>query len=204
MSVPSFLCPRQTWDPLGKCLPRQSSPTLGTVQAAVVHHSYIPGSDYTAEEVPKLIQGVFQFHHGERKWDDIGYNFFVDKFGGVYEGRKGGAALPISGAHTAGFNGLTFGVCVLGDYRFTPPPEPALSSLAKLLAWKLALHGVPATGTVTLTTADGAKSFSVDRICGHRDLNPGGTECPGQALYDLLPQLRLKVAKEMAANQTSA
>jgi electron transfer flavoprotein alpha subunit len=57
--------------------------------------------------------------------------------------------------------------------------EPLADTIVKLAAWKLALHGVPASGSVTIN------GVTLNRIFGHRDA--GYTACPGQHLYaDLL------------------
>ena len=70
--------------------------------------------------------------------------------------------------------------------------------MAALIRWKLPLHGVPTTGTTTLTSAGGAtnrfpagRAVRLRRISGHRDT--GATACPGDALYAQLPELRALV-----------
>jgi hypothetical protein len=75
----------------------------------------------------------------------------------------------------------------------------AMEALAGYLRWKLALHGVPLSGQVTLTSAGGESSryaaghrVRVPRVLGHRDTN--STACPGSALYAQLPDLRARVA----------
>jgi hypothetical protein len=75
-----------------------------------------------------------------------------------------------------------------------------MNALARLLAWKLAVHGVPAQGKVTVTSNGGPDTryragtpVTVNRISGHRDVDT--TACPGNALYRLLPSLRTKVAR---------
>src|SRR5438874_2124850 len=78
-------------------------------------------------------------HHG---WNDIGYNFLVDKYGQVFEGRYGGVDRNVIGAHTLGFNTGTVGVALIGDYTSTKITDAAAKSLEALLAWRLDLAHV--------------------------------------------------------------
>lgn len=56
----------------------------------LVHHTAQPNSDYSRDDVPRLLRGIFDAHTGSDKgWPDVAYNFFVDRFGRVYEGRTG-------------------------------------------------------------------------------------------------------------------
>jgi uncharacterized protein with LGFP repeats len=89
---------------------------------------------------------------------------------------------------------------MVGDFSRSAPPPKAMSSLAKLLAWKLSIHGVPARGRTTVVSAGGpatgyayGRRVRLNRISGHRDADL--TACPGAALYRKLPGLRKKVAK---------
>ena len=54
-------------------------------------------------------------------WNDIGYNFLVDPFGQIFEGRGGGMTRNVIGAHAEGFNTGSVGVAVLGSYGSTAP-----------------------------------------------------------------------------------
>jgi hypothetical protein len=143
---------------------------------------------------------MFHFHRDDepagRGWNDIGYNFIVDKWGVAYEGRAGGIDKAVSGAHTLGFNSLSTGILVIGDYTREPPSKEALETVAKIIAWKLPLHGADIEGTVDVGSPKDGKTYTVNRIVGHRDLND--TQCPGGAFYALLPQLREMVKREFA------
>ncbi len=170
----------------------------GKVKAAVVHHT-AESNEYTCAEAPAVVRGVYTYHVKQLGWKDVGYNFLVDKCGTVYEGRKGGVDRPVLGAHAYGFNSETTGISVLGTYTDVGPSTEALTSVARLAAWKLGLDGVDPAGTVTLTAGAAGKNhagkswakgarLSFPAIHGHRD--GYNTECPGEALYAQLPTIR--------------
>ncbi|MGW0955476.1 peptidoglycan recognition protein family protein [Streptomyces sp. NPDC002405] len=171
------------------------------VKAVFVHHT--DGAAYTCDQSASIVRGIYAFHtHAEPSgngWNDIGYNFLVDKCGTVFEGRKGGVGLPVLGAHTYGWNRESTGIAVLGDYTSTSASSAALASVARVAAWKLGQYGADPAGTVQLTTAATQKNLSgasftaggtytFNRISGHRD--GYATVCPGNSLYAQLPTIR--------------
>lgn len=172
----------------------------GKIKAVTVHHT-VNSNDYTCAEAPALVRGIHVYHVTAKdlKWKDIGYNFLVDKCGTIYEGRKGGVDLPVLGAHTYGFNTQTTGIAVLGEYTASAPSTAAMTSVARIAAWKLGQYGVDPNGTTTLTAgAAGPNHFGKNwttgaqltfpTILGHRD--GYNTECPGTAFYAKLPTIR--------------
>ncbi|MFI2102876.1 N-acetylmuramoyl-L-alanine amidase [Isoptericola sp. NPDC019693] len=166
------------------------TPRQGQVKGAVIHHTAGTNS-YTASQVPSIIRGIYTYHAKTRGWGDIGYNFLVDKWGRIWEGRTGGVELEIIGAHALGVNDETVGVSVLGNYDQATVSNAAVRGVIDLLAWKLALHGVPARG---YTTLDGSREA---RISGHRDV--GSTACPGASIYQRMGEIRRKVENDQAA-----
>src|SRR5471030_1795507 len=86
-------------------------------------------------------------------------------------------------------------------FMFTVPPPPAITALQQLLAWKLALHGVPTLGEVRVEV-DPATAFYtrfrpgqrvlLPRVAGHRDGDQ--TDCPGNDFYARLPAIRTQVS----------
>jgi hypothetical protein len=176
--------------------PPSHAPVYATIKLAFVHHTVNPNG-YSAAEVPSLLFGIFQYHRYVRGYWDIAYNFLIDVYGRVWEGRAGGIDSPVQGAHAGGYNGESTGVAVLGDFMNVVPSPSALAALERFLAWKLSLHGVPAHGNVTVVVnpsdayytpfAPGAH-VSLPRIAGHRDGDQ--TDCPGDAFYARLPSIR--------------
>ena len=148
---------------------------------AVVHHSDSSNS-YSPAEVPGVLRSIQAYHMDGQGWSDIAYNFVVDKYGGVWEGRAGGIAEPVIGAHAMGFNTNTVGVMVIGDYTTATPSAGALESVSQVIGWKLALGGYdPASeGTFTSggsTSIPAGQVVRLPRVVGHQDV--GATSCPG-------------------------
>jgi uncharacterized protein with LGFP repeats len=171
---------------------------IGKVEAFFVHHT-AGRNDYTCAESPAIIRAILVYHVKSNGWNDVGYNFFVDKCGTVFEGRAGGVDKRVRGAHTYGFNGVSSGISLLGDYENGGTPTPAaLSAIADIAAWKLGLDGVDPQSQVTLTAAGNTGVYKTGErgtfhtISGHRD--GYATLCPGQKLYDELPSIRTQAA----------
>ncbi|WP_103530497.1 N-acetylmuramoyl-L-alanine amidase [Streptomyces sp. SM11] len=168
-----------------------------TVRAAFVHHS-ATGNNYTCKQAPSMLRSIYRYHTQSSGWRDIGYNFAIDKCGNIYEGRAGGVARAVLGAHTLGFNTNTMGVAVLGTYSSTNPPAAAVNAVSKLTAWKLGLFGANPKGKVTLVSGGSGKykygrKVKMNVISGHRD--GFATECPGARLYKKLGTARTTSAK---------
>ncbi|MGW5850054.1 peptidoglycan recognition protein family protein [Streptomyces sp. NPDC055254] len=168
-----------------------------TVKAAFVHHS-ASGNNYACKDAPALLRSLYRYHVVSSGWRDFGYNFAVDKCGTVYEGRAGGVAKAVLGAHTMGFNTDSMGIAVLGSYTSTAPPAAAVDAVARLTAWKLGLFGRDPRAKATLKSGGGnrypkGQNVSMNVISGHRD--GFATECPGKQLYSKLGTTRTSSAK---------
>lgn len=198
------IVPRSAWDPHDACRPRVQA-RYGRVDFAIVHHTESLSS-YAPSQSAAIVLGICLFHRDGNGWNDIGYDLLVDRYGTVFDGREGGAPQPVTGAQAGGWNAVSTGVALIGSYGAAPPPAPALRALERVLAWKLSLAGVPAQGAVTerSTGSDPLDNrwprgalVRFQRIAGHRDAD--STDCPGDALYALLPRIRRDVAALMAA-----
>jgi hypothetical protein len=163
------------------------------VQVLFVHHT-ATGNDYRCDESARIVRGIERYHVRSKDWNDIGYNFLVDKCGTLFEGRKGGVNLPVLGAHTLGFNAHSAAIAVIGDYTDAGVSATVRKVIAQVAAYKIGAYGNAPSGRVALTSS-GSDRFpngtrvTLNRISGHRDT--GRTECPGDALYAQLPLIRM-------------
>jgi hypothetical protein len=185
--------PRSAWDPGGQCPPR-TAPQYGNVQVALVHHT-VSLNDYQPSDVPSIILGICRFHRNSNGWNDIGYNFLVDRFGTLWEGRAGGVDQPVVGAQARGYNSQSTGIANIGTFDDVPETDAAMRAMAALIRWKLPLTGAATTGSVQVVSAGGSDNrypagtkVTLDRVSGHRDVD--ATDCPGGDLYAQLPVLR--------------
>ncbi|MFI5491469.1 N-acetylmuramoyl-L-alanine amidase [Actinoplanes sp. NPDC051859] len=162
------------------------------VQVIFVHHT-AGTNGYRCADSASIIRGIQAYHVKSNHWNDIGYNFLVDKCGTLFEGRRGGITQAVLGAHTLGFNAHSSAIAVLGNYASQGVPARVRNVIAQVAAYKLGAYGNSAAGRTTLISsgsdryAEGSKA-SLNRISGHRDT--GKTECPGNALYSQLGTLR--------------
>ncbi|MFH9728596.1 peptidoglycan recognition protein [Streptomyces sp. NPDC017254] len=168
-----------------------------SIKAAFVHHS-ATGNNYTCAQAPSVLRSIYRYHVQSSGWRDFGYNFAVDKCGNIYEGRAGGVAKPVLGAHTLGFNTNSMGIAVLGTFTKSAPPAAVVTAVARLTAWKLGLHGVNPKGAAYLVSGGGnlykkGRTVKFNAIAGHRD--GFATECPGARLYGKLGTARTSSAK---------
>jgi hypothetical protein len=165
-------------------------------KAAFVHHT-ATGNGYRCSQAPSVIRGIYRYHVQSMGWRDIGYNFLVDKCGKIYEGRAGGVAKPVLGAHTLGFNTNSTGIAVLGAFGYSRPSAAAVKAVAQLTAWKLGLHGANPRGKTYLKSGGGnlyrkGMNVRLNVISGHRD--GFSTACPGWQLYRKLGSARSTAA----------
>src|SRR6266513_1044157 len=95
-----------------------------TVRYSVLHHTDTSNS-YNPSDSAAIVRGIYQFHTHTNGWCDIGYNFLVDRYGQVFEGRAGGIGNPVIGAHAGGFNTQSTGVAIIGEFQDAGVPGPA-------------------------------------------------------------------------------
>ena len=186
-TVTPAIVPRSAWGADEKI--RRGSPSYATgVRFAIVHHT-AGRNGYSRAEAAAIVKAIQLFHVQGNGWNDIGYNFLVDRFGTVYEGRFGGVDRDVVGAHAQGFNTGSVGVALLGTYEDVAPSAAAQDAIARLIAWRLDVAHVDPTAFLTFISGGSDRYPSgvpvlLNGISGHRDM--GFTACPGDLLYGRL------------------
>lgn len=178
------IVPRSTWG-ADESIRRGEPEYAPSIRFASVHHT-AGTNDYSPSQAAAIMRGIQIYHVKSNGWNDIGYNFLVDRYGTVYEGRYGGIDRNVVGAHARGFNTGSVGVAVIGSFGTSAIPAAAESSLEKLLAWRLDLAHVDPLSSLTFVSG-GSERFPAGvpvvlrAVSGHRDT--GLTSCPGDLLY---------------------
>jgi len=178
-----------------------SEPRYGSgTRAAVVHHT-VGSNSYSKAESAGIVRSIQAFHMEGNNWCDIGYNFLVDRYGQIFEGRAGGISRQVRAAHSgnATVNELSMGVSLMGTFGKAAPTSAMKAATARLVAWRFSIGRVPAKGKVSIG------GETLDRIAGHRDVR--STECPGQYVYAWLGAsggLRDTVARILATGGAAA
>jgi N-acetyl-anhydromuramyl-L-alanine amidase AmpD len=149
----------------------------------VIHHTTQPNtSDASLAHAFRIARDIQNFHMGpQRRWIDTGQHFTVSRGGHVLEGRHQslqaaiGGRQHVLGAHAGEVcNSRYVGIENEGTYISQLPPNAQWQSLVQLCAWLCNQYG--------MNTAD---------IIGHWQCK--STECPGDAFFAALPQLRRDV-----------
>lgn len=174
---------------------RCQNPTYDdSLGGATIHHT-AGSNDYSREQSAGIVRGIYSYHAQTLGWCDIGYQVLVDRYGQVFEGRFGGLDRPVQGAHAGGFNENTIGVAMMGNFQNVAAPAATIESVGKFLGWRLKLAGLNPKGTTTMWSEGTSfskyplgQAVNLPIIFAHRDV--GYTECPGDAAYRQLNQIR--------------
>lgn len=123
-------------------------------------------------------------------WGDIGYNYVIDGYGNVFEGRFGGE--NVVGGHAYPYNWGSIGISIMGDYVNHDISDASRSSLTDVMAKKFGDRNLYPTGNRVIEAKNvngnkvsdywGRTTPSLNGIIGHRDANP--TACPGGAFFN--------------------
>ncbi len=179
------------------------------VKKLVVHHT-ASGNDY--RDAAAEVRAIYHYHAVELEWGDIGYNALIGRDGVVYEGRRGrGPARESDGrqllspgvvaGHAFFHNYGTVGYALIGDFSASPLPRVMRERLVDLLAYTARRDGVDPSTLGDFLRSDGIWHRDVANVAGHRDLTV--TECPGDEVYRLLPDMRAAIAERLGGERAS-
>jgi hypothetical protein len=160
-------------------------PDYADPKLIVLHHTATTNS-YSPAQTAATVRGIYVYYIQGRGYCDHGYNFLVDRYGIIYEGRYGGVDRGVIGAHATNFNTGTIGIAMIGDFSNVGVPAPLFNATANLVAWKMSIHNMNPYVPVSFRGA------ILNRIIGHRDagrISGDGTACPGNAGYVAVSQL---------------
>lgn len=189
--------PRTEWCLTDACINPTYNVTYIDATHTLIHYGASP-NDYTNGAA--VVAAYWDYHVNTNLWFDIGYNYLVDKFGNLFQGRHN-PELPfqdVRAAHAGASNAVSIGVNFLGntDAPALHPTEAQLGINIQLLAWWYDYFGFDPTTSADIILQDPAGEIEERyRISGHRDV--GNTFCPGNVLYAELPNMRLEVLDAM-------
>jgi len=171
-----------------------------TVKQIHLHHT-AGSNSYSKADVPGILRGIHRYHTQSLGWSDIGYNYLIDKWGRAWVGRQTkNHNLAARGAHTLGFNHMSVGIAVIGNFQSTQPSDAVIQMIIKLSAWKLDIYGRNPNGTVKVKS-EGSDKYPKGRVLtmpvmnGHRDTND--TSCPGWQIYKRLDFIRRRTKQRV-------
>lgn len=156
-----------------------AAPSNGTFQGTIVHHT-AGSNNYSPQQSGGIVRSIQAYHMDGQRWCDIGYNFLIDRYGQIFEGRAGGITKTPYGAHAgnSAVNANTTGISLMGEFTSAVPPLEMTSSLVRLATWRHSLFGVPAKGSYSIG------GVTIRRIDGHRSVK--STACPGNQVFGWL------------------
>jgi N-acetylmuramoyl-L-alanine amidase len=148
----------------------------------IVHHTaFANTADATLSASYTIAHKIQDLHMDTNGWIDSGQHFTISRGGFIMEGRhrslerlQAGSNMVV-GAHCVGQNTQSIGIENNGTYITVAPPTALWNSLVKFCAYI-------------------CQQYRLDpsEIYGHRDYND--TQCPGDVLYGMIPQLKQQVA----------
>jgi hypothetical protein len=159
----------------------------------VVHHAVDPpmNDDFSLARAFYVSRYIQNLHMDKNGWIDSGQQFTNSRGGHITEGRHRsleilrGGTQHVQGANVGNHNSEVIGIENEGLYSTVDVPAALWNSLVSLVAYIASQYGI-------------APEF----IKGHRDFN--STECPGQVLYNRLPELRTAVGRVLGVAVTRA
>lgn len=113
---------------------------MRAIDAIVIHCSASLNGD------TRITRDVIDRWHREKNWSGVGYHYVIHADGELVEGRP----LEKAGAHVAGSNAKSIGICMVGTDRFSEAQWVTLRDLVATLQMR----------------------FPAAKVLGHRDYSP--------------------------------
>ena len=156
--------------------PANMTRSQGPWRRITVHHSAMSDPidlSGRVEDSSVAVRRMQRAHMQTSGYGDVGYHFFVDPWGRIFQGRE----LRYQGAHAGGSNNVgNVGICLIGNFDEERPTQAALETLETLVGTLRSRYGIPATGVVA-----------------HSDLK--STNCPGRHLRPWIERYRSSLAR---------
>ena len=197
--IPEIITRDEWWGDLPEDqLEPSYTPTQINITHAIVHHTVTQNNP---PDPAQVVRQIWEWHVYDNGWLDIGYNFLVDQFGNIYQGRYNPwlNETDIRGAHAGNANSRSVGIAVLGQFHPGASPTPghpddrSLRSVEDLIAWRFVQRSLNPLEEADISSSWG--TVTIPRISGHRDVMP--TACPGDNLWVRLPEIRQNVFLSM-------
>lgn len=162
----------------------------GVPDKVIVHHTATANvTDYSQAAAFSLARSMQTYQMDSESWIDTGQHFTISRGAYIMEGRHNslstllGGTQHVESAHCTAQNTVAIGIENEGTYSTVDPRSEQYAALVDLITSICRQYGLRAY-----------------QIYGHRDFN--NTECPGDRLYALLPQLRRDVAARIGGDPT--
>lgn len=157
----------------------------------IIHHT---ASDNTMlknkVDVLDYLSGVYRYHTVKNGRWDIGYNFLIDPFWNIYEGRSWWEW--VVWAHAKRNNTPSIGISLLWNFENVKPTKEAMQALTKLSAALAKKYNINPFSRTDYHKDSKDAPYIISKenyvIAWHKDA--GITACPGKYLYELLPSVR--------------
>lgn len=119
----------------------------------VIHHTHNPNLTVTS---------THDLHINRFKWAGIGYNYFIEKNGDIFEGRG-----MYVGAHAKNHNRDSIGIALAGNFDENLPTEEQMEALIDICLEFMKRYDIEPS-----------------KVIGHREIEGVEKTCPG-LLFDM-------------------
>lgn len=137
---------------------KSPSPSLIKPDGMTLHWEGPTMGIYRREQYAAVVRGIEKFHERTRGWQDIAYNWLVDPYGQIFQGRGANRRSAANGTNRG--NNISEALCYIGG-KGDPFTDEAARAISSLVAWR-------------------RQQGMGNRIWVHGDWRP--TECPGPDL----------------------